>query len=130
MASRMTTGGTTYVVAKNPATGEYQLVTRGRYPYVMIESPVPVLRLVKFVDFLGHYVDPLENGFIVACSRPYEGEYLTREGYASVVLDVMEFVEKSGFRCCIVLSASVCVYVNPDGSIRPGQTPEQYAEIL
>jgi hypothetical protein len=42
----------------------------------------------------------------------------------------MEFVEKSGFRCCIVLSASMCVYVNTDGSIHPGQTPEHYAEIL
>ncbi|HAA46897.1 MAG TPA: hypothetical protein DCE03_00155 [Synergistaceae bacterium] len=130
MTSRMTTGGTTYVVARNPVTGEYQLVTRGRYPFVVIESPEPMLRLVKFVDFLGHYVDPVENGFIVACSRPYEGEYLTREGYAAVVIDVMEFSEKSGYRCCIVLSSSVCVYVNVDGSIQPGQTPEQYSEIL
>jgi len=130
MASRMTTGGRSYVVARNSAKGDFELVSRIKYPYIIIEGKRPLLRLVKFVDFMSSTPDPVEDGFIVACSRPYEGENITYEGYASVVVEVMDYVKKSGLRCCIIFSSSACVYVHPDGTIEASVTPDEYIDLV
>lgn len=130
MASRMTTGGKSYVVVRNPAKGEYELVSRVKYPYIVIEGARPLLRLVKFVDFMSSSLDPIDNGFVVACSRPYEGERITYEGYASVIVEVMDYAKKSGIKCCVIFSATACVYVYPEGTVEASVTPDEYIDLV
>lgn len=106
--------GKSYVVVRNPAKGEYELVSRVKYPYIVIEGARPLLRLVKFVDFMSSALDPVDDGFVVACSRPYEGERITYEGYASVIVEVMDYAKIRNKVLCNFLPLLACTFTRKE----------------